>query len=154
VIDLQIRPSLRLASEEARVVQRAARASLRAAGRTPDAYSLTIVITDDEEIAHLNERFRGQRAPTDVLSFDNRLDLPNPVGDAAGYLGDVVISLPRAREQAAEAGHDLESELALLTAHGVLHLLGYDHLTEADEHVMWELQEEAAAEAVGGQGSS
>jgi probable rRNA maturation factor len=103
---------------------------------TSDA-DLTIVLTSDEEIRALNRDFIGNDAPTDVLSF--------PAGETdpdtgRHYLGDVVISLPRATEQATERGHSLEAESQLLVVHGVLHLLGYDHADAPDKIRMWAAQ--------------
>jgi len=88
---------------------------------------VTIVLTDDAGIRDLNGRFRGRDQVTDVLAFPLHED------DGAGvYLGDVIVSLPRALAQAPRFHNDPESELARLMAHGVLHLLGYDHHTPAD----------------------
>lgn len=81
--------------------------------------AVTIVFTDDAGIRELNARFRGMDRPTDVLAF--------PLPDEEGYLGDVIISLERARGQAPRFHNDPESELARLIVHGLLHLLGYDH---------------------------
>ncbi len=97
--------------------------------------SVGLVITDDEGIRDLNHRYRGIDAPTDVLSFPlqeyeapekPRLQFPLPP-DEPLPLGDIVISYPRAVEQAQEYGHSLDRELAFLTVHGLMHLLGYDH---------------------------
>ena len=77
------------------------------------------LLTGDETLHRLNRDFRGKDAPTDVLSF------PSPSPD--GGLGDIAISVDRAREQAAAYGHALDSELQILLLHGVLHLLGHDH---------------------------
>jgi probable rRNA maturation factor len=79
------------------------------------------LVTGDAELRSLNLRFRGKNAPTDVLSFPS--GEPNPIGDIA-------ISLGRARAQARERGHSLETEICVLMLHGVLHLMGMDH--EAD----------------------
>lgn len=92
---------------------------------------VSILICDEEEIHRLNLEFREIDRPTDVLSF--------PLFEE-GELGDIVISLPRALQQAEEYGHSTERELAFLTAHSVLHLLGYDH--ENGETEMFEKQEE------------
>jgi probable rRNA maturation factor len=91
----------------------------------------------------------GEDAPTDVLSFPFG-DLPSAarIREAASqpgqptYLGDIAISFPRAKEQAAAAGHSVEAELRLLVVHGVLHLLGHDHAGPADRARMWQAQEE------------
>jgi probable rRNA maturation factor len=105
----------------------------------PDSSSVSILITDNAHIQELNHRYRGIDTPTDVLAFESDFldpDLENR------YLGDVVISFPRAKSQAESRGHDVESELQLLTVHGVLHLLGYDHNSEAKKSEMWSIQSE------------
>jgi probable rRNA maturation factor len=84
------------------------------------------LITGDAEIRRLNRDFRGQDYPTDVLSF--------PSGDPAVSLGDLAISLNRARAQARQFGHTVEQEIEILMLHGLLHLLGFDH--EADSGLM------------------
>lgn len=98
---------------------------------------LTVVLTDDAQLQQLNLQFLGVDASTDVLSF--------PSGDAdpetgQSYLGDVIISVPRARQQAQAGQHRLESELQLLVVHGVLHLLGYDHAEAGPKARMWTAQ--------------
>lgn len=104
---------------------------------------LSVVITDDEEVHTLNRRFRGVDAPTDVLAFGVEGGDTSFVTapEAPRLLGDVVISCPRAREQATEAGHPLSAEIQLLIVHGVLHLLGYDHAEPEEKALMWERQE-------------
>ncbi len=98
---------------------------------------MTIVVTDDESVADLNQRFRGIDAPTDVLSF------PMDSMPGAPYLGDLVIAYPYASAQAAHEGHALADSLKLLVVHGTLHLLGYDH-GDADQRAeMWAAQETA-----------
>ena len=86
--------------------------------------AVTIVFTDDAGIRDLNVRFRDKDRPTDVLAF--------PLHDDDGYIGDVIISLERARAQAPRFENDPESELARLIVHGLLHLLGYDHHRSQD----------------------
>jgi probable rRNA maturation factor len=102
---------------------------------TPAA--LTILLGGSEQIRGLNRAFVGEDKATDVLSF--------PAGDAMpgmdSYLGDIAIAVPVAADQAAAAGHELLDELALLTVHGVLHLLGYDHATPAEQQQMWQAQD-------------
>lgn len=117
------------------------------------AVEITLVITDDEEIRALNDAHRGIDEPTDVLSFpleDSPLGGPGAASntfvtppDLARHLGDVVISYPRAEAQAREYGHSIRRELAYLTVHGCLHLLGYDHEDGADREAM-RVREEAA----------
>lgn len=117
------------------LLERAAQAALSHSS-LPEA-DLTVVLTDDAHIRALNRDFLHNDAPTDVLAFPAGEDDPDT---GHRYLGDVIISLPRAREQAAERGHAPESELQLLVIHGVLHLLGHDHAGEQEKAVMWEAQ--------------
>jgi probable rRNA maturation factor len=97
---------------------------------------LTLVLTGDKKIKVLNKQFRGIDLPTDVLSFPTEKSKKRP-----GYLGDVIISVPRAKVQAKEVGHSLNDELTLLVVHGVLHLLGYDHSELEGKAKMWKAQE-------------
>ncbi len=93
---------------------------LRLEGR-PDNVEISLVLSDDAFIQDLNRRYRNQDKPTDVLSFAQE--------DDPYTLGDIVIALPTAARQAAQAGWPLASETALLAVHGLLHLLGYDDET-------------------------
>jgi len=120
------------------LLERAARAVLDLSG-VPDA-DLTLVLTGDPQIQTLNRDFLGIDAPTDVLSFP--ADEPDPE-TGRRYLGDVIVSLPRATEQAGERGHTVEAEVQLLVVHGVLHLLGHDHAGADDKARMWAIQAEA-----------
>jgi len=104
---------------------------------------LTVVIAEDETLQELNRTFRGVDAPTDVLSFGGEAPGFVAAPDAADYLGDVVISYPRAQAQA--IGHSVDAELALLVIHGVLHLLGHDHLDPDAKEAMWRQQAAALA---------
>jgi probable rRNA maturation factor len=116
-------------------IERAAQAALDFEGREGD---LTILIDTPERIQTLNRDFRNVDRVTDVLTFpawEGEISL-----SADGYLGDIMICYARAKEQAEEYGHSLERELSFLAVHGVLHLLGYDHMTEPDEHAMRERQ--------------
>jgi probable rRNA maturation factor len=97
---------------------------------------LSIVLMDDDGIQALNRDWRGKDAPTDVLSFPQQ---EAPV--TGGVLGDAVISIATAERQAADVGHDLRTELRVLLVHGVCHLLGHDHHTDAESDAM--LAEEA-----------
>jgi len=103
---------------------------------TPDAVELSVAVVGVEEIAELNSRFRGKEGPTDVLSFpcDDPCAVVGP-GEPV-TLGDVVIAPEIAEQQAAELGHTVEEELNLLLVHGVLHLLGYDHIEDIDAAAM------------------
>ena len=101
---------------------------------------VSVTLVDNEEIHVLNREYRNVDRPTDVLSFP--MD-EERAGDGVTILGDIVLSLEKCSSQAEEYGHSLERELAFLTVHSVLHLLGYDHETsEADEKEMFGLQDE------------
>ncbi|MDR7556167.1 MAG: rRNA maturation RNase YbeY [Armatimonadota bacterium] len=102
-----------------RAVLAAARAALRAT-RAPADAEVEIALVDDATIARLHRRYLGRRGATDVLTFPD---------DGAPVLGEIVISVDRARAQAAAVRHALRRELALLVIHGVLHLRGYDDRT-------------------------
>ena len=107
-----------------------------------------MVLTDDNTVHELNLAHRNVDAPTDVLSFPNHdsvdsVDLILPeelLEEEADYLGDIIIAVPYAQRQAAKANKSLQEELELLVVHGVLHLLGFDHATSAEEARMWEVQ--------------
>ncbi len=111
----------------------------------PDGAELSIAIVEPEEIAHLNERYRGVDGPTDVLSFGCD-EMCTAEGDEPITLGDVVIAPAIAQMQAADLGVTVESELNLLLVHGILHLLGYEHEGDEDAVVMQE-RERALLEA-------
>ena len=98
-----------------------------------------IIIIDNDEIHKINKEYRGIDRPTDVISFALEDD-DTFIKMNQRILGDIYISIDRAREQAKEYGHSLLRE-CFLTIHGILHLLGYDHMEPEDEKVMFELQE-------------
>lgn len=106
---------------------------------------VSVIFVDNEEIAKLNEQYRGKPTPTDVLSFplgeDNHYDINQETG--AAMLGDIVISMERAMEQAEMYGHSLQREVAFLTVHSMFHLLGYDHEAGGIEAVRMREKEEA-----------
>ena len=95
---------------------------------------LSVLLTDDRRIHELNHRYRGKDKPTDVLAFE--LDGSEAPGDGAPNLGDVVISLDTAARQAKAKRLTLLHEVRLLLAHGLLHLLGYDHARPAQKRRM------------------
>lgn len=105
---------------------------------------VSVTLVDDQEIQALNREHRGIDQPTDVLSF-SQLEGEElaglPVGEPV-LLGDLVISLERCVDQADEYGHSVERELGFLVAHGMLHLLGFDHQSPAEEAVMMGRTEE------------
>ncbi len=89
----------------------------------------TCLLTDDRELRRLNRLFFGKDAPTDVLSFPSA-DGGDPSGPAPASLGEIAVSVDRARQQAAEFGHSVEEEIGILLLHGLLHLQGMDHETD------------------------
>jgi probable rRNA maturation factor len=135
VIHIETNPSLQTTFEP-KVLERAALAVL--AHQSTDG-DVTILLTDDAQLRELNRDYLGIDTPTDVLSFPASETDPET---GRRYLGDILISVPRAEEQAHAAGHPLEAEAQLLTVHGILHLLGYDHAGAADKARMWKAQAE------------
>lgn len=106
-----------------------------------ESCEVVVVISDDAALRDLNRRFRGIDQLTDVLAFSNETRGPfTGAGQFPRYLGDIVISLDRAREQAEAVGGPLEQELQVLAVHGTLHLLGYDHDTPEHKARMWSIQ--------------
>lgn len=101
---------------------------------------VSVVYVDDAEMKNLNKRYRGATKSTDVLAFpmnEGKFAAINP-----DLLGDIVVSVPTARKQAEMREHSLERELTVLLIHGLLHLLGYDHVTGKEEAAMQELEQE------------
>jgi probable rRNA maturation factor len=113
-------------------------------GGIPKNTELSILLVDNSYIQELNYIYRQIHAATDVLSFAmNELSEDEPAftfTNEVNVLGDIVISLEKAVEQSQEYGHSFERELGFLVAHGLLHLLGYDHESEAEDTVMRELE--------------
>lgn len=126
--------------------------------KCPYECEVNITLTDNQGIRVMNQEFRGLDIPTDVLSFPmvdyeeagdfshlESADAKNMYFNLESkelLLGDIVISTERAREQAKEYGHSLEREIAFLTAHSMLHLMGYDHMEDDERVIMEEKQEE------------
>ncbi|WP_461201077.1 rRNA maturation RNase YbeY [Anoxybacillus sp. TBDG-1] len=111
----------------------------------PDGAEVSITFVDNEKIREINRDYRGKDQPTDVISFaleemgEEEIEI---VGvDVPPVLGDIIISVPKAREQAEQYGHSFMRELGFLAVHGFLHLLGYDHETEEEEKEMFTKQE-------------
>ena len=103
--------------------------------------NFSIVFVGNEKIQDLNKNYRGIDRVTDVISFafEDNLKI---VYNNMRFLGEIYICIPKMIEQAQTYGHSETRELAFLTVHGLLHLLGYDHMTKEDEEVMFKLQEE------------
>jgi len=120
------------------LLQGAAHTALEHESESLDA-EMSIVLTDDDRLQELNQEYLGIDAPTDVLSFPASETDPET---GARYIGDILISIPRAQAQAEAAGHALESEVQLLVVHGVLHLLGHDHVEPEEKSRMWKAQAE------------
>lgn len=133
---------------------------LAAAGREGIAVRVNVLLTGEEQIRQLNASFRGIDSVTDVLSFP-AFEFTNHLADyleAGGEaeivddlveIGDIAICVPRAAEQAETLGHSLEREIAFLALHGMLHLLGYDHMTPEEEEEMTAVQRALMAETEG-----
>lgn len=128
--------------------------------KCPYEVIVNILLTDDQGINQFNREFRGIDAPTDVLSFPNlSYDRPADFGQVEEQaadcfepdtgeliLGDIIISTDKVRAQAVSYGHSEKREFAFLTAHSMLHLLGYDHMTKEEAAGMEEKQERALTE--------
>jgi probable rRNA maturation factor len=120
------------------LLERAVNAALAHESESLDS-ELSVVLTDEARLQQLNRDYLGIYAPTDVLSFPASETDPET---GVRYIGDILISIPRARAQAESAGHPLEWEVQLLVVHGVLHLLGHDHAQAEEKARMWKAQAE------------
>jgi probable rRNA maturation factor len=137
---------------DAQLIERAVAQTLAGEGLT-GPIEVSVLLTDDAALHALNRDYRSVDAPTDVLSFAAEDDTSGPAfvlpPGAPRYLGDIAISYERVVAQAAEYGHSHERELAYLTAHGVLHLLGYDHERGVEDAAAMRVREEATMERLG-----
>ena len=110
---------------------------------------ISVTIVSNDYIHEINRTYRHKDAPTDVISFAFLDDAPNRDemlhSGKMVVLGEIYISSDKAKEQALSYGHSLDRELRFLFVHGLLHLLGYDHMKEEDEKVMFRLQDEILA---------
>jgi len=118
------------------LLERAAKTALEHESQSLDS-DLSIILTNDARLHELNLNYLGVDAPTDVLSFPASETDPET---GTRYIGDILISIPRAQTQADIAGHPLEAEVQLLVVHGILHLLGHDHAEPEDKAHMWKAQ--------------
>ncbi len=138
MINIRVSRSYRNVVDEAQLVNAVTKA-IEYQGVMPGEVDLSIIIENDKKLKELNQNFLGIDAVTDVLSFT--LNEKDPESERL-YLGDVIISFPRAEEQSIQAGHKVMDELDLLTVHGVLHLFGYDHADPVEKSHMWRAQSE------------
>lgn len=104
--------------------------------------SFNLIIVDNEYIHNLNKEYRGIDRETDVITFALEDEDTLVIGDKERILGDIYISIDRARSQAIDYGHSFLRELSFLAVHGFYHLLGYDHQTKEEEEIMFGKQEE------------
>jgi len=158
MVEVDIQIDERFADQaDAALIERAVAAVLAGEG-VGGSVEVSVLITDDTALHTLNRDYRGVDAPTDVLSFADEEDAAS--GDAERptfvrpptaprYLGDIAISYERVVAQAAEYGHAPARELAYLVAHGVLHLLGYNHERGPEDAAAMRAREEAAMERLG-----
>ncbi|WP_019851217.1 MULTISPECIES: rRNA maturation RNase YbeY [Desulfitobacterium] len=117
----------------------------------PEEAEVSLTLVNDARIHELNRDYRGVDRPTDVLSFalqEETEDEPDILDYEDDLLGDIIISVERARNQATDYGHSFERELVYLAVHGTLHLLGYDHMEEEEKGKMRQ-QEEAVMSQIG-----
>jgi len=143
VISIDSLPGVNLEEHIKGIIRKAAEKVL--AMENNENCELSIFLTDDEEIHRLNKIYRNVDRPTDVLAFAMREGSDNLNYEV---LGDVVISMPTAKRQSIAYGHSLESEIALLVAHGILHLLGYDHEKKDDLVIMEKKQKEVVRSVI------
>ncbi len=152
MIDITVK-DVELVGNEESVIEDVVKKVLEQEGIIHDL-DVYITLTNNDEIHKINKEYRDVDRPTDVLSFPMyERDEINSLreeknDDVEEILGDIVISVPKVIEQANEYGHSYERELAYLTTHGMLHLLGYDHMIEEEKAVMRE-HEEKVLEALG-----
>jgi probable rRNA maturation factor len=150
-VDVQIDERF-AAVADAELIERAVAQTLAAEG-IAGTVEVSVLVTDDAALHALNRDYRGVDAPTDVLSFAAEDETSGPAfvspPGTPRYLGDIAISYERVVAQAAEYGHPRERELAYLTAHGVLHLLGYDHERGAEDAAAMRAREEATMDRLG-----
>ena len=140
---IRVTNTSRNATFDVDVVHNAVRATLKA--HAAESCEVSVLLTDDRDMRQLNREYRGMDAPTDVLAFSMREGEDGDVNP--DVLGDLVVSLETAARQASTRDGlsgvcgNLEAETVLLTVHGMLHLLGYDHQTQAEAEIMFEQQE-------------
>lgn len=137
MIFIKINPKLNV-NLETSLFEKACQATLMDSNIEQDL-ELSVVITDNTQIRKLNKEFRKIDSETDVLSFPSD-EIDPETGKC--YLGDIILSYTQALKQANLANHSVEIELQLLTVHGVLHLIGFDHTNKEEKTRMWDKQDE------------
>ena len=147
IIDNKISERFKLSLEQVRSLYRVAVTTLATENQKRQGYAIpktmeiSLTFVGDEEIAEINEKYRGVARPTDVLSFP-MFEADEPLCSGSS-LGDLIISADTMKRQAAEYGHSEKRELCFLFVHGLLHLLGYDHeISEAEEKMQFARQDE------------
>lgn len=129
----------------AALLEQGIKEAINRAGGSENA-EVSLMLVDDQRIHTLNREYRGVDRPTDVLSFALQDETDEPEADLEDeMLGDIIISVERAREQAKEYGHSFEREIVYLSVHGTLHLLGYNHEEENEKLEMRGKEEEVMA---------
>ncbi len=123
----------------------AERVALDVAGRVPEGFEIAVMGCDDTRIAALNKAFRGKPQPTNVLSWPASETPPMQGGTPAIELGDIAIAFETCQREAAEKGISVQDHVTHLLIHGVLHLLGYDHISDAEAEEMEALEIKALA---------
>lgn len=137
LVDLLLEDARWEAADLGALAERAGRALLTAMGRDPDCHEVSLLACDDARIATLNAEFRGKPAPTNVLSWPAFAPpVPEPEQDEPLFLGDLAIAFETCSAEAAAAGIPLADHAVHLVVHGVLHLLGHDHVDETEAETM------------------
>lgn len=150
MVTVEIEVEIPLTEEEKSAVDRVHEVLEKAAEieKLPDV-SLSLTLVSKERIQEINREYRQKDTPTDVLSFplfENSAEWEKEDWEDCIELGDIIVSLPVASDQAIEYGHSLLREISFLVVHGFLHLLGYDHETTEEEKEMFGLQEKVLSE--------
>lgn len=151
VVDLVVEDDRWLALDLASIAQQAARATLQHLGLAPDDYEIALLACDDARIAVLNGDFRDKPQPTNVLSWPSEErgagvpGQPPDLPETPGELGDIAIAYDTCLREAEAEGRAISAHVCHLLIHGVLHLLGYDHMTNEDADLMERLEVEILA---------
>lgn len=109
-------------------------------------FQFSVILVDSDTIQEINKQYRQKDQVTDVISFASNDILGFEIKESINELGDIFINVDRVRSQALDYGHSLKREFSFLVTHGLLHLLGYDHMNPQEEKEMFQLQEEILSE--------